>query len=365
MTEPARSLPAPSPEPTEALPAGRSTRQLGVWFDLLDRLAERREKYEGGQVAQPPTRAQVLLDKAVWKVIVFARWLRPHLSRTGLLSPRPLLDRLRQGMQFLARSLDHVHGRLLWQRRRRRSSRNANQLKPSWLARQWYLLRTDPDRRLAAYGLVGGFGIPLTLIVVLSHFTLQPIEPLLQPYIDPSVPVPSAALIAEEEQDNNAAPVEVPDDTIVAEPVPVATPGTIAPEALSDHNFRFEYFARRDDQGRLHLLSVSAEKAILSFFPIGTPAVNVMRFFGDVMMRSGSSAGESAAAAQARCMALPVNKMFTVKTVTCTYGHTTPLPRAARENERNRVFWIMALSYDNSGRLLDLRLHARTVLATQ
>ena len=365
MTDPALPLPEPGPDESAQsadTPAGRPVRQLGVWLDLLDRLAERKEKHESGQAAQPPTKAQVLLDRSVWKIIIFARWLRPHLSRS-------LIDQtsqtLRQLTESCKRYFQYVYGRLLWQRRvsRTRSEETAKHraLILGWLRRQWLLLRTDPDRRLAAYGLAGGFAIPMTLIVILGHFTPQPIEPLLQPYIDPSIPAPSTEMIAEEEQDTGV-PVEVPAETAaIATPVPSGT--TPQPEPLSERNFRFEYFAQRDQQGLLHLMSHTAENTILGMFPLGTPAVNVMRFFGEVMLRSGVDAEEATKAAQSRCMAMPINKLFTVRTVTCTYGHTPPQPRLARESARSRVFWIMALSYDNGGRLIDLRVHARTTMA--
>lgn len=347
---PLEAAPQPDAEPA------RAPHRLEVWFDLLDRLAERRQRHEAKEAtraAQPPTHAQVLLDRTVWNIILFARWLRPRLNRRAAAAQRATSTRLRRSTILMAQqsrlARDHIGGWILW---------------------QWRLLRTDPDRRLAAFGLIGGFTVPMVLIITLSHFAPAPIEPLLQPYIDASVPVPSAEFI-ETEQDTpitippiEAAPGEIA--TVAPAPAMPEPPTAVPEEAIppAPDVFRFENFAQRDDEGNLRLLSHAAETAILTQFPLGTPAVEVMRFFGTTMINAGSDAGEAALAAKARCMAMPINKLFTVKTVACTYGHAMPLPRPARESPRSRVFWIMALSYDRNSRLIDLKIHARTTLAS-
>lgn len=364
---PAQPLPEPSPappgEPAAPLsnPPERGGRRLDVWLDLLDRLAERRQQHEQGQAwkaAQPPSRAQILLDRAVWQVILFARWLRPFLARRAAAAHKATRTSWRRNTLIFAQQRReahrHVRGWLLWQLR---------------------LLRTDPDRRLAAIGLGVGFAIPMTLIVTLGHLIPQdevPLQPsdaaILQApatatpiMADPSVPAPAAALI-EEMPGEQLGPDAQEEDAVAALPEPEAAASSSMP---SLENFRFEYFAQRSEDGNLRILSRGAENFLLQNFPLGTPAVNVMRFFGEVMMRSGSRQSEATLAAQARCMALPINRVFVAKTVTCTYGHDVPLPRAARESPRSRIFWIMALSYGRDGRLLDLRIHGRPTLATQ
>lgn len=348
----ARPLPEEPEEAPAPLSQPRGGRKLEVWFDLLDRLAERRNLHEAGEAArqaQPPTKAQLLLDRAVWRVILFARWLRPHLARNAVAAQKVTRKTWRRSLlQFQRQTQEtrkHVYGWLLWQLR---------------------LLRTDPDRKLAALGLAGGFVIPMVLIVTLGH--LIPASPAITasemaataPYSDPSVPAPAVNVI-------EAAPGEPPIETPLRQDAEVALilpPPVSASEPLTIKNFRFEYFILRDKDGRLQLLSHAAEAMILASYPVGSRAVDVMRFFGDVMLRAGSEQDSANRAAQARCMALPVNKVFPVKTVTCTYGHDVPMPRHARESERTRIFWIMALSYDRNGRLLDLRLHARPTMAT-
>lgn len=360
MSEP---LPLPPPIPPEAntgpqAAAGerQKEKRITVWFDLLDRLAVRKSQHEAHEAlkaAQPPSRAQVWLDWAVWRVILFARWLRPHLARRAATARKATRNSWRRNSVKIALRLRELwlysYGWMLWQLR---------------------LLRTDPDRRLAATGLGLGFFIPMALIIILS--SLMPSKEVTPPsdaailaaarsepdalpsMADPSVPAPQAII--------TASPGEQP-DVIDSSNATTALPPAPTPEPLSVHNFRFELFARRDEQGNLQLLNPVAQAFILQNYPLGSPAVGVMRFFGEVMMRSGAGQEKASLAAQARCIAMPVNKVFVVKTVVCTYGHDVPLPRRAHESTRNRVFWIMALSYDRGGRLLDLRLHARTTLA--
>ncbi len=344
-------------QPAPAQPLSRSVRKLEVWFDLIDRLAERRGSHEASQAAkaaQPPTRAQMWLDRAVWQVIRFARWLRPHLARNAAAAQKATRSSWRRNALHLKRQTRGVrlqaYGWLLWQLR---------------------LLRTDPDRKLAAMGLAGGFLIPMTLIVVLGQM-IPPSAPDIAmenaataPFSDPSVPAPAANIIdaVPGEEATVEPPVEMPAQAPQQTTSITLPPVTAEMGPLTIQNFKFEYFAQRDARGRLNLLSHAAEAMILSAYPIGSRAVEFMRFFGDVMIRSGTEAESANLAAQARCMALPVNKVFPVKTVTCTYGHDVPLPRLARESERSRVFWIVALTYNRNGTLTDLRVHARTTLA--
>lgn len=350
MSDPAPQPEPPSPrDPSLSLsaptrPPPRPVRKLEVWLDLLDRLAERRQQSDASAAAlpvQPPSRAQVWLDRTVWQIIRFARWLRPHLASGAVQAHKATRKGWKRGLLAVARSTResrlHLKGWLLW---------------------QWRLLRTDPDRKLAVLGLTGGFIIPMALIIGITHMLPPHNAPEVDaiPLSDASVPAPSVDII-------DVSPVEQPETSAEPEPAIAAPPQTAAHEALSASNFRFEYFVQRDERGRLRLLRQAAQAMLLDMFPPGTPAVNVMRFFGEVMLRSGVAGDDATRTARSRCMAMPVNKVFTQRTVTCTYGHNVPLPRHTRESGRSRVFWIMALTYNRDGKLTDLRVHARTTLA--
>lgn len=329
-------------EPPPDSPPPRPARRLEIWFDLLDRLAERKKNYDQKN-AQPaaPSRAQLFLDNAVWNLLLFARWLRPRLKRRARATGRGAkLQAIRSSRQ-ISRNGKRIGHRLL-----------------GWLLWQIRQVRINPERRLAALALVGGFAIPLALIITLAHvLPMDSTSPEAQPYIDPSVPVPSAEFSETEEE--GTSPTETADNK------PVAQPQAPQGKAITSNNFRFEYFVQRDARGRIHLLGDMAETTLLTLFPLGTPAVRLMRFFGEVMVNSGSDHDEATLAAKARCMSMPMNKIFTSKTVTCTYGHILPGPYLPNENMRRRIFWIMALTYDRGGHLTDLRVHARTTLASR
>jgi len=80
------------------------------------------------------------------------------------------------------------------------------------------------------------------------------------------------------------------------------------------------------------------------------------------MQRAGST-DEATLAARQRCLSMPGLRVFTERTVTCTYGHALPHPLAQGESAQARIFWIVALSYDRAGRITDLRIHARLTRA--
>ena len=333
-----------------ASPPNASPDDIDRWEGLLDRLAERKkahEEKEAEQAIQPPSNWRIALDNTIWNFTLLARYLRPRLRKkikAGILALRTRVwpyTRLTlqrtwallkyiylQSWQITKRVGLYLHGWILWQQR---------------------LMRLNPDRKLAVIGLVGGFTIPLALIIIISSLMPQPVAPApsaLQ--LDPSVPAPVADF---------AENVVEEDDATTSQQAETST------DALSPQNFTFEQFVTRDNTGRLHLLSQQAQKQILSWYPYGTPATRVMQFFGETIKRTSEDEDDPTLAARKRCLSLPVNRVFTQKTVTCTYGHKPPEPKRPRESDQLRVFWIMALSYDRQGKLVDLKLHARTTMA--
>lgn len=213
-----------------------------------------------------------------------------------------------------------------------------------WLLWYWRNLKTRPDTRLATMGLVGGFAVPLLTVMLLLHY-FPPAPPSLELPIDPAVPAPDLSLI-EPEASEAAEEPEAPSPS------------------LNTENFRFGLFVQRNADGRIRLLHKVAEASLRRWFPNGTPAVTVMRFLGESLIRSGVNADNAAEAAKNHCIALPINRVFRQNTIACTYGHKLPGPELPRENTRLRAFWIISLTNDTAGRLTDLRIHARMTEAT-
>lgn len=332
--------PAPSPAPPAASPPPAADKAA-----KLAAAAERLAKQSAARIEQeqlaPPPKPKVwlsLLQGLLWNLRLFFRWLRPKLEDLLVLL---LALPLRFGLQLYRRArLSPLGPQLLaWLRERWAHLRG-------WGLWQWRELKLNPDRRLAVLGLLGGFMLPLLAIVVLANLFPPPEDPI-SAYVDTSVPVPEANFI-------EALPGE--DRSVESATV------TDGPVALTPANFRFELFARRAEDGELQLLSHVAEHYIGQWFPKGTPAVNFMRFFGGVMQRS-NGASDLALAARERCLSMPTTKVFTERTVTCTYGHALPAPLRANESPQNRVFWIIALSFDRGDNLTDLRIHARLTRA--
>lgn len=217
-----------------------------------------------------------------------------------------------------------------------------------WLIWYWRRIKTNRDTRLATLGLIGGFSLPLiALIMAIIYLPSNPATVDLP--IDPSVPAPDIIALAEDEATTDSS-----------ENFPQETPQ--AP-ALSPDNFRFELFVQRRPDGQIKMLHKVAEGYARRWFPVGTPVTHVLRFVGDVLIRSGIKAETSAEAAKSRCIALPINRVFRQNTITCTYGHLLPGPALPHENAKLRMFWIITMTNDSAGRLTDLRIHARTTEA--
>lgn len=307
MDEPA----APAPTP----PQPRPDQPPETWRGVLAMLSDRKAMYEQAQLSQKaaPSRWGRLYEVAVWHL----RWARYVLKR--FLWP------------VLAAHLAHLHGLLLW---------------------HWRDLKINREKRLATFGLLGGFTLPALMIVLLVW--LIPPDPETNTLeMDPSVPVPPTEAIL----DSALIEADPGEEAVVTLPTP--PPETPHDEGLTRDNFLFDRFTTRDDKGQLKVLSRAAEYQLREWFPAGSSAVEFMRFFGQTLQRAGMKAADATTAAKQRCMSLPVNKLFTSRVVTCTYGHKLPEPLARRESAANRVFWIVALSYDNDKRITDLRLHAR------
>ncbi len=304
----------------------------------------------------PPAPQQSAGGELLWQARLFGRWLRPKavhalilILAAGLRSLVALYRLIRTPAfwsavgQQLGQWAATGYGHLLW---------------------QWRALKTNRDRRVAAVGLLGGFLVPLLLFIALAHLLPPPAtppapstEPLV---VDDSVaaPVPGFDAQAPEEDRIQDTIVALPDGRVTP-PAPQEPP---KPVELTASNFRFEFFVQRDVQGKLRLLSHVAETYILKWFPLGTPANQLMRFFGEIMARSGS-ADDASLSAKERCLNMVVGKAFSARTVTCTYSHPLPAPLLPTEKAAERVFWIFALSFDRAGKLTDLRVHARVTLA--
>ena len=256
----------------------------------------------------PTIKLHTLLRNIWWTLRLFYRWQRPRWQTVKQL--------LQRGNSFLS-------GWFLW---------------------YWRNLKTKPDTRLATLGLVGGFAVPLLTVMLLLHY-FPPSPPSLELAIDPAVPAPDLSQIEPEASEA----VEATETS---------------PSSLNPANFRFELFVRRDASGKIRLLHKVAEASIYRWFPNGTPAVTVMRFLGDALIRSGVNADNAADAAKSHCIALPINRVFRQNTIACTYGHRLPGPELPHENSKLRMFWIISLTNDAAGRLTDLRIHARMTEAT-
>lgn len=217
-----------------------------------------------------------------------------------------------------------------------------------WIFWYWRRFKTNRDTRLATLGLIGGFSLPLiALILAIVYLPSNPAAVELP--MDPSVPAPDISALSEDEASASS------DETLAQE-------NPQAP-ALSPDNFRFELFVQRNPDGQIKMLHRVAEGYARRWFPIGTPVTHVLRFLGDVLIRSGIEAETSAEAAKSHCIALPINRVFRQNTITCTYGHMLPGPARPHENAKLRMFWIITMTNDSAGRLTDLRIHARTTEA--
>lgn len=337
---------AAPPPPADTPSSGDTDR----WEGLLDRLAERKKAHEEKEAtlaAQPPSGWRIVLDDALWNIALLTRWLRPRIRKRIKASLAMMRRRVGPALLGLLQNLWKLTQQLslqIWQ-----VSKRLGLYLQGWILWQLRLMRQDPDRKLAVIGLVGGFTIPLALIIIISSLMPSPVAQqapsALQ--LDPSVPAPVADFA----------------ENVVVEEDAAADQTNNSPVTLSPQNFTFEQFVTRDKTGRLHLMSRQAETQILSWYPRGTSATRVMQFFGETIKRTSDDEDDPTLAARKRCLSLPVNRVFTQKTVTCTYGHKPPDPKPPRESDNLRVFWIMALSYDKQGKLVDLKLHARTTRA--
>jgi hypothetical protein len=334
MDEPAPNTAPPAADPP---PAADKAARLAAAAERLARQSAAQMEQE--QRAPPPQSKPwlPLLQGLLWNLRLFFRWLRPKLIdalvvllavpiRAGLHLFRALKasNALPALASNLARIAAHLRGWWLW---------------------QWREIKLNPDRRLAVLGLLGGFILPLLTIIILAHIVPPPEDPVAA-YVDTTVPAPETNFIE-----------ALPGEDRTVESASVAD----APAALNRDNYSFELFARREN-GELKLLSHVAEHYLEGWFPRGTPAVDFMRFFGSVMQRA-SGQSDLAMASRERCLSMPTTKVFTERTVTCTYSHPLPAPLAPNESPQSRVFWIIALSFDRASNLTDLRVHARLTFA--
>jgi hypothetical protein len=290
----------------------------------------------------------------LWTARLLARWLRPKAIAALIL----VLAAMLKAVVAFVRSLRNPK---VWQALGSSIGPMLSRIHGWWLW-QWRAIKTDRDRRLAIGVMLGSFIIPLLLFIGLAHLLQRDdTQNILDTAeMDESVAAPDpATIIAVPEEDLADAPTVV---VIEPPPAPTApqTTSPAAPEPLSAKNFSFELFAKREENGQLKLLSHVAQHYMLQWYPLGTPANQLMRFFGAVMERSKGSALN---VAKDHCLNMNVGKAFTARTVSCTYSHQLPMPLAGRESEKDRVFWIMALSFDRKGNLTDLRLHARLTRA--
>jgi len=346
-------LPEPTPEPTiaEKLASKLAARQAALQAQQETAAASPAGSAEPLPAAALPPSAPTRVPapstaRALsWNLRLLGRWLRPRLIN---LSVWVIAGLIRLSLAIGRFIFLHLPSKLEIRERSAQLARALHSLLihlKGWSLWQWRDIKQKRDKRLAVFGLFGGFLIPLILFITLSH--LFPPEDPVAPYIDNSVPVPAADFI-------DASPSE----DLVTETAPIPT----GPVALSPANFSFELFARRSDDGHLQLLSQVAQHYMKEWYPPGTPAVQFMRFFGEVMQRAGST-DEATLAARQRCLSMPGLRVFTERTVTCTYGHALPQPLARGESPQARIFWIVALSYDRAGRITDLRIHARLTRA--
>ena len=202
--------------------------------------------------------------------------------------------------------------------------------------------KTDRDFRLATLGLGGGFIIPLLLLGLILQF-MTPKELVDNLKLDPTVLVPDLNAFSDSDGED----------------------GSIAQEkTLSPSNFRFEYFVTTDALGKLHLYSRRAKSIVSGWYPKGSPAVNFMNFFGEVLQRSGVEGETPAAAAKRHCQALPQTRIFQQNTIMCTFSHGGQHLTALTKNPRSRIFWIITLSNDGRGNIYDLQIHARLTKAS-
>ena len=340
---PAAPIPPPEPTIAEKLASKLAARQAA-----LQAQQETAAASPAGTAAPPPSAAVPAPSTAralSWNLRLLGRWLRPRLIN---LSVWVIAGLIRLSIAIGRFIFVHLPSKLEIRERSAQLARALHSLLihlKGWSLWQWRDIKQKRDKRLAVFGLLGVFLIPLILFITLSH--LFPPEDPVAPYIDNSVPVPAADFI-------DASPSE----DLVTETAPIPT----GPVALSPANFSFELFARRSDDGHLQLLSQVAQHYMKEWYPPGTPAVQFMRFFGEVMQRAGST-DEATLAARQRCLSMPGLRVFTERTVTCTYGHALPQPLARGESPQARIFWIVALSYDRAGRITDLRIHARLTRA--
>jgi hypothetical protein len=297
------------------------------WDNLLEKLAKRREQF----LAFPADTASQ--NGATGKIMILARWLRPRLVLLAAAACR--------FSAFVARKTwGIISDRGFWQSVRTKLETVLEYFN-GWLRWHWRKVRTDRETRLAVLGVTGGFSVSFGILLLLLHF-FPPSSPEVLP-LDPFVPVPQLAMIeAIPGQDRETLVVESESD-----PLPQNLP-------LSPDTFRFEQFARITPSGRTELLSRTVRHHLLAWYPVGAPAASVLRFFGRVMQRSGSTAENAAASARQHCMNFPLNKVFTATTMACTYSHAL----SSGQSRNKRVFWIVALSYDRAGNLMNLDVHA-------
>jgi hypothetical protein len=282
----------------------------------------------------------------IWTSRLLARWLRPKAIAALVV----LLASIIKGVLLVLRSLKSPR---MWHALGNSVTALTGRWY-GWLLWQWRQLKTNPDKRTAALVMIGSFVLPLLLFIGLAQLLSKPaeVETIIDTAeVDETVMAPEPEIITaipSEEVSNPARIIE-------------QTPAPPTPEPLSASNFTFELFVKRDDAGKLKLLNHVAEYHIRQWYPLGTPANQLMRFFGAVMERSTGSATTSA---KQRCLNMNVGKTFTARTVSCTYSHPLPTPLAEGEQPDQRVFWIFALSFDRAGKLTDLRIHARLTRKT-
>ncbi len=218
--------------------------------------------------------------------------------------------------------------------------------------RLWYArkLRTDADTRLATVGLMAGLVVPMLVFLLLRPlFPVGTPDP--EPPLDPSVPVPQLALIE-----------ALPGAGVISDPPYMAPPTPDVPVAfsLSPQTFRFEQFARLQADGRVLLQGQTVQRQLRAWFPVGSPAAPVLHFFGDTLRRARGletlTEDEALKLAQQHCLHMPTNKLFTQRTITCTYSHAMPVSASFPPAT---AFWVLALSYDQAGRLTELGVYAR------
>lgn len=219
--------------------------------------------------------------------------------------------------------------------------------------RLWYVrkLRTDPDTRLATFGLLAGLIVPLLVFALLTRLFPPAPGAVPAPPLDPSVPPPQLTLIE-----------ALPGEGVIMEPSMPMQAAPMAPVArtFSPATFRFEQFVRLQADGRVMLLGQTVQKQLRTWYPTGSPAASALRFFGSVVQRAdgGETLSDDAALklAQRHCLHMPANKLFTKPTIACTYRHAMP---ARASFPPASAFWIMALSYDRAGNLTELGVYAR------